>query len=55
MIFYRKEDKTLEYIEKIIEGLKGMTVGEIIEILLIFKRSTEKDLFNFILNDYLKE
>ena len=56
MIFYRRDDNLLFSAEKIVEVLKGKTVGEIIEVLTIFKENkNEKNLFNFILDNYEKK
>lgn len=52
IIFYRREDKLLHNLEKIVNGLKKKNVGEILEIIKKFNLSDEIDLFEFIIKLY---
>jgi len=55
MIFYRREDYALKHLEKIVQGLNGKNVGEVLQILNSFRKNNGPDLFKFILKEYIKE
>lgn len=53
MMFYRKGDVVLYYAEEVVEALKGKRVGDVIRTIHRFSQNEEKDLFKFILKEYL--
>lgn len=54
MIFYARNDVCLKDCDKILDGLKEKTVGEVLGILEEYSRQDfEKTLFNFIFEKYI--